>query len=304
MIYHISQKMMFNVFEKGHSLEVIKRNAEIFLFIFVACSSLLGLMLFSSIVNYIHISSLTTLFILSLFILVFKVRFRTVAFIIIICFSLIFTTYLKLKHVDQTASAPLMIYVEIALCITLVFRFGVKYIKYVFGVLILFSILKAYLYSIGFYADYKVDILPSFGLFVIINFISAYILGISFYFYNRMKKLNIDLKAQVNELDDKITINNNLQKKLEILAKDLSDFSSSNSHLLRAPISRIQGIVGMIEEGALDPEWSNKDTYDFLYTNSITSLIEFESVLSEMDKTLHDKILALHKVYLELNPDK
>lgn len=292
------------LFEKGHSLETIKKNAEIFLFIFVALSSLLGLTLYSSVVNYIHIFSLTLLLILSVLMLVYEIKFRTESFVFIIGISLLFTTYLKLNHIDQTAAAPLMIYFEIALCITLVFRFGLKYVKYIFALLILISILKAYLYSTGYYANHKIDVLPSLSLFVTINVISAYILSISFYFYNGMKKLNFDLKIQVIELKDTIAINESLQKKLEMLAKDLNDFSASNSHLLRAPISRIQGIVGLIEEDALDPEWTDKDIYDFLYTTSVTSLVEFEHVLSDMDKTLHDKILALHNVYLELNPDK
>lgn len=296
--------MNFLLFDKGHSIEVIKKNAEIFLFIFLALSSLLGLTLYSSIINYIHIFSLTTLLLLSVFLIVYEVKFRTQAFIFIVGLSLLFTNYLKLFHIDQTAAAPLMIYYEIALCITLVFRFGIKYVKYVFLVLLLMSIFKAYLYSTGLYANQKIDVLPSLGLFISINLISAYILSISFYFYNGMKKINIDLKNQVNELEGVIILNESLQSKLKLLAKDLNEFSSSNSHLLRAPISRIQGIVGMIEEGALAPEWSDKDTYDFLYKTSVTSLVEFENVLSDMDRILHDKILALHNVYLELHPEK
>lgn len=284
-------------------IDDVRVKAKEYFCYFSSISTILSVFLFNEFLPDIYTYLVVIGFIYNGYIILTK-KYNSPYFLIVVFISFLITSYVKFYLLDETGASPIVIYYEIALCITLVLCFGLKKTWWLFTTLIALSFLKIYLVSE--YPSYnwvytKNRTLPTF---IFITYLISYIFLIILFYYTKMAKINQQLRSKVDELKNTIIVAENLQEKLLKATEDLMEFSSVNSHRLRAPISRIQGIIGLVEANALDDEWDEHKIYEFLYEQSISSLGEFKKVLSEMDETLHDKILELHNLYLSVDPDR
>lgn len=285
------------------SIVDIQRTAKSNFTYFSGFSSLLIILLFGSNLPLTFNALAAACFCYSLFIVLIKKSY-TKHFLVFVGLTFLFTNYVRFSILESTQASPLVIFYEIALCITLVLCFGLRKIWPVIFFVVIVSYLKIYIinYIPSYYwVTSQNETLPTF---VFVTYIVSYIFVVVLTYYHKMNLLNHELKAKVTELQSALAQSEKLQVSLKEAAEELKEFSSINSHLLRAPISRIQGVIALIEAGALDDSWDDKKIFDFLYTQSVTSLGEFKEVLSEMDESLHKKILALHTLYLSVDPDR
>ena len=107
-----------------------------------------------------------------------------------------------------------------------------------------------------------------------------------------LKKLNEQIEQQAEELrranEEIITMNNNLetvvQKRTEELKrknKQLKEYLASHSHIVRAPLARILGLVDLYEPG-------DTKNLDFINENLHKSALELDQALRDMNNKLSD----------------
>lgn len=107
-----------------------------------------------------------------------------------------------------------------------------------------------------------------------------------------LRKLNQQIEDQARELrmanEEIITMNNNLeavvQKRTEELKRknqQLKEYLSSNSHIVRAPLARILGLVDLYEPG-------ETENLDFINENLHKSASELDQALRDINSKLSD----------------
>lgn len=107
-----------------------------------------------------------------------------------------------------------------------------------------------------------------------------------------LKKLNEQIELQTEELrranEEIITMNNNLetvvQKRTEELKrknKQLKEYLASHSHIVRAPLARILGLVDLYEPG-------DSKNLDFINENLHKSATELDQALRDINNKLSD----------------
>lgn len=107
-----------------------------------------------------------------------------------------------------------------------------------------------------------------------------------------LRRLNEQIELQAEELrranEEIITMNNNLetvvQKRTEELKqknKQLKEYLSSNSHIVRAPLARILGLVDLYEPG-------DSKNLDFINENLHKSATELDQALRDINNKLSD----------------
>lgn len=124
----------------------------------------------------------------------------------------------------------------------------------------------------------------------------SYLLYINFkrkkYANQALKKLNEQIESQAEELrraNLEITVmNNNLEtivnkrtKELKRKNQQLKDYLSSNSHIVRAPLARILGLVDLYEPG-------DSQNLDFINESLHASAKELDDALREINEKLSD----------------
>ena len=102
---------------------------------------------------------------------------------------------------------------------------------------------------------------------------------------------NSDLKSMNDEMN---RINANLEKivqeRTEILErknKQLTDYAHLNAHLLRAPVSRISGLLSILKH-----EENHSENYESVIRRLMESGRELESITHEMSHKLNEEILS------------
>lgn len=107
-----------------------------------------------------------------------------------------------------------------------------------------------------------------------------------------MQKLNEQIEQQAEELrranEEIITMNNNLetvvQRRTEELKrknKQLKEYLATHSHIVRAPLARILGLVDLYEPG-------DSKNLDFINENLHKSAEELDQALRNMNDKLSD----------------
>jgi tetratricopeptide (TPR) repeat protein len=105
-----------------------------------------------------------------------------------------------------------------------------------------------------------------------------------------LRKLNHQIELQADELrsaNEEITeMNNNLEsivnqrtQELKLRNRQLKEYLSSNSHIVRAPLARILGLVDLYEPG-------DQQNLDFINQSIQASAIELDNVLREINQKL------------------
>jgi tetratricopeptide (TPR) repeat protein len=108
-----------------------------------------------------------------------------------------------------------------------------------------------------------------------------------------LQKLNLQIEMQTEELrqaNHEITVmNNNLEttvnrrtEELKHRNKQLKEYLSSNSHIVRAPLARILGLVDLFEQ-------KDHEDLDFILTNLKKSSMELDTALRDINSSLSEE---------------
>lgn len=108
-----------------------------------------------------------------------------------------------------------------------------------------------------------------------------------------LKKLNLQIESQAEELrranHEIMVVNTNLEtivnertKELKRRNKQLKEYLSSNSHIVRAPLARILGLVDLY-----DPK--DTENLDFINQSLHTSATELDNALRQINEKLSDE---------------
>lgn len=131
---------------------------------------------------------------------------------------------------------------------------------------------------------------------IIVMILICYLFYINFkrkrHAHEALKKLNLQIESQAKELrnaNHEITVmNNNLEtivnqrtKELKQRNKQLKEYLSSNSHIVRAPLARILGLVDLYEPG-------DTDNLDFINQSLHASARELDNALRQINQQLSD----------------
>lgn len=206
---------------------------------------------------------------------------KAILFKITIFISYIGLIYARLNYIDNTTTNPIFTLAELALSLTFIFRFG---IQKAFWVPITFIFAAFYVQvliqnEILFYKLVKQE--STYISFLLLLSLLTFIYFLTAFHIHKLKGLSSDFIDANFELE---IINKDLQKESFTLNKsiqNLKHLSTINSHRLRAPIARIQGLL--ILQKTLQS--SNNDTSEEAVGFSIKDEIEksYEELAKELD---------------------
>lgn len=220
-----------------------------------------------------------------------KIKF--LLFNISISSTFVLLIYARLTFMDVTTTNPTLTLAELAISLTMIFRYGLKRTFWVPMVFLFTAFFAQYLLHKG--VTFNALVLNEHSLlsfFILITFIS-YIFFISAAHAHKMNSLHTNLSYSNDDLE---IINQDIKFEIVDISSSLDNLkqlSTINSHYLRAPIARIQGLLILQKCLKNDPE--NEGTENFNIGISIKD--EIEKSYIELSKALDnfEKHLAVKK---------
>lgn len=199
-------------------------------------------------------------------------------FLLCVFLFTLFLTYVKFRITNASGSGAIQTLIEFSLSITVIYYFGLRKSFWLPLLFILTSVLRLYLMQTSFIAYMQIVETEFLRLNITATVILLYFLSISDGFRSRIISL-FDSSSQVLESLERS------KKRLEVdnLAlqeayKQIEDMATINSHRLRAPIARIQGLVHLIN--SLQEEQYNDELPVDLSSEINRSLQELEDELN------------------------
>lgn len=216
---------------------------------------------------------------------------RLILLIAVLNTSLIYTA--KLLFTDVTGILPVVIFYELTTNLILILIFGWKRVWWVITLSILFNFLKYYLFTNQLFDHWIHLESEHLATFFVVNACVGMTYFLLLYLSQHIKRIGewandsfLEQHFAIQEQKERTSILSKLQEKHK-------ETSTKNSHQLRAPLARMQGLIKMVESEVDDAnaEMIDLDDQELLHDTFKMSIAELEERLQEMEED-HNEFMA------------
>jgi hypothetical protein len=208
-------------------------------------------------------------------------RKRLFSVLIILIYSII--SVAKFSLLETTHSAPLMNFYELGMTGFLILIYGISKVWWVPVITLSANYLRIYLLDYAHWGDHWVALNNThFSYFMEVNlFVFSFLALITTvinYIYltgNKLSKKTEELEKTLLEIDQQ-------NKGILHLQSQHQELSSSNSHNLRNPITRIKSVTQMMQSEEMTQEMSDTYKNEFFRMTVSTSLNELKNALNDV----------------------
>lgn len=199
-------------------------------------------------------------------------------FLLCVFLFTLFLTYVKFRITNASGSGAMQTLIEFSLSITVIYYFGLKKSFWLPLFFVATSVLRLYVMQTSFISYMQIIETEFLRVNITATIILIYFLNISETFRNRMVELfdrSSKISASLESSRKRLEVDN---MALQEAYNQVEDMATINSHRLRAPIARIQGLVHLIN--SLQEEQYNEDLPVDLSSEINRSLQELEDELN------------------------
>lgn len=243
---------------KEKDLTDVKQNSDILFYSYSCILACLGFfLLYENNGHPLVLLYIFVFFLLSIFALFANKKAPNTVFISVFGISSFFLFISRFFLINESGSSPALTYIEASFIITILFRYGWKVgLIYALAFISLAYLRLIYL-NHPFFDALQLSAI-SFGQMLLVgSLVTTYIVLLTVFYNHRVNQLNIEILKDEQLLIRQLTSLDSKQQMINKQLEELEIISNSNSHIFRAPICSLRGLIALRD--AMKADSQDKD---------------------------------------------
>lgn len=266
----------------------VKKNSDLLFFSYSATMGLANFFIMLSLDGRpIILTSIVLFFIMSTAAMYFRKNNPNFTFIAVFTLNTSILLLGRFLVSNESGSSPILTYVEASYIITLLFRYG-KRIGVMYGALfVVLAFSRLYFADSALFSLVKTYEINQTHMFIVGCLVSSYIVCLTVFYSTRINRLGGNLVESKKTLDSQYQQLSLKQERINKQLFELNELSNANSHVLRAPVCRLKGLIDLKHTMDLDSEAKDHHLEQLINDEQERCITEIEQTLNLLEKQLN-----------------